>query len=76
MSRAVWRGEDVVVLSFIGANKVLGMSKMGKGFPGVFRWGIAFPTDTELSVGGRAPMGDDGFDGAFFLSADDRWRRR
>ena len=43
---------------------------MGKRFPGVFRWGIAFPTDAELSAGGGAPVGDDGFHGVFFFSLD------
>ena len=76
MSRAVWGGKNVVVSSFIGLNKVLGMGKMGKRFPGVFRWGIAFPAVVELLVGGRTPMGDDGFDSVFFFSMDDGGQRR
>ena len=47
------------------------MGEMGKRFPGVFRRGIAFPMDAELSAGGGAPMGDDGFHSVFFFSLDD-----
>ena len=75
-SRAVWGGEDVFSSSFIGSNEVLGVSEMGKRFPGVFRWGIAFPADAELSAGGGAPMGDDGFYGVFFFSLDNGGGRR
>ena len=59
------------MLSFIGLNKVLGMCEMGKRFPGVFQWGIALPSDTELLAGGGAPVGDDGFHSIFFFSVDD-----
>ena len=76
MSRAAWEGKDVGVSSFIGSDEEFGVSEMGKRFPGVFRWGIALPSDTELSAGGRATMGDDGFDGVFFFSVDDGGRRR
>lgn len=76
MSRAVWGGEDIGVLSFIGSNEILGVSKMGKWFPGAFQWGIAFPLVMKLSVGGRALMGDDEFHGVFFFFVDDRgWGR-
>ena len=75
-SRAVWGGKDVFSSSFIGSNKVLGMGEMGKWFPGVFQQGVAFPSDVELLAGGRAPVGDDGFHGVFFFSADDGGRRR
>ena len=47
------------------------MGKMGKRFPGVFQWGIAFPTDVELSMGGGTPVGNDGFHSVFFFSVDD-----
>ena len=76
VSRAVWGGKDIVVSSFIGLNKVLGVSEMGKRFPGIFQQGIAFPVDMELSVGGGAPMGNDGFDSVFFFSTDDGGQRR
>ena len=76
MSRAAWGGKDVGVASFIGSDEVFGMGEMGKRFPGVFRRGIAFPSDAELSVGSRATMGDDGFNGVLFFSMDNRgWRR-
>ena len=55
---------------------MLGMGKMGKWFPCVFQRGIAFPMDAELSVGGGAPMGNDGFHGVFFFSVDNGGRRR
>ena len=75
MSRAVWGGKDIVVSSFIGSNKVFGMSKMGKRFPDVFQQGIAFPSDVELSVGGGTPMGNDGFNGVFsFFTDNGGWR--
>ena len=52
------------------------MGEIGRWFPGVFLWGIAFPTDAELSVGGGAPVGDDGFHSVFFFSVDDGgWER-
>ena len=52
------------------------MGKVGRWFPGVFRWGIAFPSDAELLAEGGAPMGDDGFHGVFFFSEDDGRGRR
>ena len=76
MSRAAWRGKDVGVASFIGSDKVFGVSEMGKKFPGVFQWGIAFPLDAELLVGGGAAMGDDGFNSVFFCSTDKGGQRR
>ena len=52
------------------------MGEVGRWFPGVFRWRIAFPSDAELSAGGRTSVGNDGFHGVFFFSADDGgWRR-
>ena len=47
------------------------MSEVGRWFPGVFRWGIALPTDAELSAGGGTPVGNDGFNSIFFFSMDD-----
>ena len=76
MSRAAWGGKDVGVSSFIGSDEVFGMGEMGKRFPGVFRRGIAFPVDAELSAGGGATMGDDGFSGVFFFSTDKGGQRR
>ena len=75
MSRAAWGGKDVGVASFIGSDKEFGMGEMGKRFPGVFQWRIALPLDAELSAGGRALMGNDGFDGVFFFSTDNGGRR-
>ena len=75
-SRAVWGGKDVFLSSFIGSDEVFGVSEMGKWFPGVFRRGIAFPTDVELLADSGASMGDDGFHGVFFFSLDDGGRRR
>ena len=51
------------------------MGKVGRWFPSVFQRGIAFPLDAELSAGGRAPVGDDGFYGVFFFSVDNGGRR-
>ena len=52
------------------------MCEMGKRFPGVLRWGIAFPTDAELSVGSGAPVSDDGFHSVFFFSLNNGGRGR
>ena len=56
---------------FIGLQEELGVSEVERGFPGVFHWRIAFPSDMKLSVGSGAPVGDDGFHGVFFFSVDD-----
>ena len=69
-SRAVWGGKDVFSSSFIGLDQVFCVGEMGKRFPGVFRWRIAFPSDAELSAGSGASVGDDGFYGVFFFSLD------
>ena len=60
----------------IGMKEILGMGKVGRWFPGVFRQWIACPADAELSVGGGTPMGDDGFHGVFFFSLDNGRRGR
>ena len=62
--------------SFIGLDEEFGMGEMGKRFPGVFRWRIALPLDTELSAGSGAAMGNDGFNGVFFFPADEGRQRR
>ena len=76
MSRVAWGGKDVGVSSFIGSDKEFGVGEMGKRFPGVFQWRIAFPSDAELLVGSGASMGNDGFDGVFFFSLDNGGRRK